>query len=85
MPWDEVSDLVSEHLNNRLGLHFSLVSGSGGTGHRHQAGRDRGQGRAEQVSVIRFWIPSLISFLSVVRTALMELEDLDSVAEEYGC
>ena len=29
MPWDEVSDLVSEHLNNRLGLHFSLVSGSG--------------------------------------------------------
>ena len=29
MPWDEVSYWVSEHLNNKLGLHFSLVSGSG--------------------------------------------------------
>ena len=32
MPWDEdseCSDWVSEHLDNRLGLHFSLVSGSG--------------------------------------------------------
>ena len=32
MPWDEVSYWVSEHLNNKLGLHFSLVSGAG-----HQA------------------------------------------------
>ena len=32
MPWDEdseCSDWVSEHLENRLNLHFSLVSGSG--------------------------------------------------------
>ena len=32
MPWDEDSDCcdwVSEHLENRLSLHFSLVSGSG--------------------------------------------------------
>ena len=32
MPWDEdseCSDWVSEHLDNRLGLHFSLVGGSG--------------------------------------------------------
>ena len=32
MPWDEdseCSDWVSEHLHNRLDLHFSLVSGSG--------------------------------------------------------
>lgn len=32
MPWDEdseCSDWVSEHLENRLSLHFSLVNGSG--------------------------------------------------------
>ena len=32
MPWDEDSDCcdwVSEHLDNRLSLHFSLVNGSG--------------------------------------------------------
>ena len=34
MPGDEVSDWVSEHLDNRLGLHFSLVVGPD---HRHQA------------------------------------------------
>ena len=29
MPWDEDSDWVSDHLDNWLGLHFRLVSGSG--------------------------------------------------------
>jgi len=66
MPWDEDSDCcdwVSEHLENRLSLHFSLVSGSG-----------------DQATAIK--LDQLVARAELNRTALTELEDMASVAEE---
>ena len=60
MPWDEDGDWVSDHLDNRQGLHFSLVSGSGDQATTIRL--DEIVARAEQVSVIRCWIPSLSVF-----------------------
>jgi len=66
MPWDEDSDCPdwpAQHLDNRLHLHFSLVTGTG-----------------DQATAIR--LDHLMARAEQNRTALMELEDIASLAEE---
>jgi len=66
MPWDEDSECLdwpAQHLENRLHLHFSLVTGTG-----------------DQATAIR--LDHLMARAEHNRTALMDLEDLASLAEE---